>query len=114
MSDLVKAHNTPQFNWYTCRMSFYTDGTPDNLIIEGLKQPNWIKISFEKGAKEITGMVQANVGQKLVKGNKITSFHWCPKLSSGHCSNKYKRNTTTTPPYVILITNPPQQIIYSP
>ncbi len=52
-------------------------------------------------------MVQVNVGQKLVKCNKISSFHWCPKLSSGHCSNEYKCNMTTTPPCVILITNPP-------
>jgi hypothetical protein len=27
---------------------------PDKLIEEGLKQPDQIKISFEKGAKEIT------------------------------------------------------------
>ncbi len=59
------------------------------------------------GIKGEEGMVQANVGQKLVKRNKITSFHQCPKLSSGHCSNKYKHNTTITPPYVILIINPP-------
>jgi hypothetical protein len=30
---------------------------PDKLIKEGLKQPNWIKVSFEKGTKEITGHV---------------------------------------------------------
>jgi hypothetical protein len=54
------------------------------------------------------GMVQANVGQKLVKRNKITCFHLCPMLSSGHCSNEYTRNMTTTPRYVILITIPPQ------
>ncbi len=60
------------------------------------------------------GMVQANVGQKLLKHNKIKSFNGCPKLSSKHCPNEYKRISTTTPPYVILITHPPQQIIYSP
>ncbi len=32
-------------------------------------------------------MVQANVGQQLLKRNKIKSFNWCPKLSSGHCPN---------------------------
>jgi hypothetical protein len=32
-------------------------GTPDNLIKKGLKQPNRIRISFKKGAKEITGLV---------------------------------------------------------
>ncbi len=57
MLDLVKAQNTPQFNWYTCRMSLGANGTPDKLIEEGLKQPDEIKISFKKGAKEITGHV---------------------------------------------------------
>jgi hypothetical protein len=33
---------------------------PDNLIKEGLKQPNHIKISFKKGAKEITGHIAPN------------------------------------------------------
>jgi hypothetical protein len=31
------------------------DGMPDKLIKEGLKQPNQIKVSFEKGTKKITG-----------------------------------------------------------
>ncbi len=62
MSDLVRVQNTPQFNWYTCWTSLGADGTPDKLIEEGLKQPNWIKISFEKNSKdsnskEITGQV---------------------------------------------------------
>jgi hypothetical protein len=39
MSDLVKAQNTPQFNWYTCWTSLGANGTPDKLIEEGLKQP---------------------------------------------------------------------------
>jgi hypothetical protein len=65
MSDLVKAQNTPQFNWYTCWMSLGADGTPDKLIKEGLKQPDQIKISFEKNSKEsnskeITGQVAPN------------------------------------------------------
>jgi hypothetical protein len=33
------------------------DGMPDKLFEKGLKQPNWIKVSFEKGAREITGHV---------------------------------------------------------
>jgi hypothetical protein len=62
MSDLVKAQNTPQFNWYTRWMSLGADGTPDKLIKEGLKQPDQVKISFEKNSKdlnskEITGQV---------------------------------------------------------
>ncbi len=65
VSDLVKAQNTPQFNWYTCWTSLSTDGTPDKLIKEGLKQPNRIKISFKKNSKdsnskEITGQVALN------------------------------------------------------
>jgi hypothetical protein len=56
-SDLDKAKNTPQFNWCTPWTSLGANGTPDNLIKEGLKQPNQIKISFEKGAKEITSHV---------------------------------------------------------
>jgi hypothetical protein len=60
MSDLVKAQNTPQFNWYTHWTSLGADGMPDNFIEEGLKQPNRIKIFFEKGFKEITGHVAPN------------------------------------------------------
>jgi hypothetical protein len=55
MSDLIKAQNLPQFNWYTHWTSLGANCTPDNLIKEGLKQPNCIKISFKKGAQEITG-----------------------------------------------------------
>jgi hypothetical protein len=54
MSDLIKEQNTPQFNWYTCWTSLGADGMPENLIEEGLKQPDCIKDSFEKGTKEIT------------------------------------------------------------
>jgi hypothetical protein len=65
MSDLVKAQNTPQFNWYTRWMPLSADGTPNKLIKEGLKQPNRIKISFKKNSKdskskEITGQVVPN------------------------------------------------------
>jgi hypothetical protein len=65
MSDLVKVQNMPQFNWYTCWTSLGANGTPDKLIEEGLKQPNQIKISFEKNSKdsnskEITGQVAPN------------------------------------------------------
>jgi hypothetical protein len=40
---------------------------PDNSIKEGSKQPDQIKISFEKGSKDITGHVMpdhAHVGPK--------------------------------------------------
>jgi hypothetical protein len=63
MSNLVKAQNTPQFNWYTCWTSLGANGTPDNLIEEGLKQPDQIKISFEKKSNKITGHVAPNQAQ---------------------------------------------------
>ncbi len=44
-------------------MSLGANGIPDKLIKEGLKQPNQIKVSFEKGAKEITGHVTPNQAQ---------------------------------------------------
>ena len=65
MSDLVKAQNMPQLNWYTRWTSLGANGMPDKLIKEGLKQLNQIKISFEKNSKdsnskEITGHVAPN------------------------------------------------------
>ncbi len=62
VSDLAKAQNTPQFNWCTRWTSLGANCTPDKLIKEGLKQPDQIKISFEKNSKdlshkEITGQV---------------------------------------------------------
>jgi hypothetical protein len=60
MSDLIKAQNIPQFNWYTLWTSLGANGMPDKLFKEGLKQPNQIKVSFEKGIKEITGHVAPN------------------------------------------------------
>jgi hypothetical protein len=57
MSDLIKAQNTPQFNWYTCWTSLGANGMLDNPIKKGLKQSNRVKISFKKGAKEITGHI---------------------------------------------------------
>jgi hypothetical protein len=63
MSDLIKAQNTPQFNWYTQWTSLGANGMPDKLIKEGMKQPNRIKFSFEKGTKEITRHVAPNQAQ---------------------------------------------------
>jgi hypothetical protein len=74
MSDLTKVQNLPQFNWYTRWTSLGADGMPDNLIKEGLKQPDQIKISFEKGAKEITGHVtpdQAGFGAEYFLTNTL-------------------------------------------
>jgi hypothetical protein len=53
VTNLIKVQTTPQFNWYTCWTSLNANGMADNLIKEGLKQPDRIKISFKKGAKEI-------------------------------------------------------------
>jgi hypothetical protein len=33
------------------------DGLPDKWIKEGMKQPHHIKITFEKGTKDITGHI---------------------------------------------------------
>jgi hypothetical protein len=77
MSDLVKAQNTPQFNWYTRWTSLGADGMPDKLIKEGLKQPNQIKFSFEKGTKEITGHVapdQAQFGAEYFLAYTLPNF----------------------------------------
>ncbi len=60
MSDLVKVQNTPQFNWYTRWTLLGADGMPDKLIKEGPKQPDQIKVSLEKGTKEITSHVAPN------------------------------------------------------
>jgi hypothetical protein len=59
--DVRSPQNTPQFNWYACWMSLGANGMPDKL--EGLKQPNQIKISFKKNSKEITGHVAPNQAQ---------------------------------------------------
>ena len=60
MSDLLKALLTPQFTWYNTWTSLGPDGLPDRVIIDGLKQPNQIKISFTMNGKELTGSVAPN------------------------------------------------------
>ncbi len=58
-------------------MSLGTNGMPDNLIKEGLKQTDHIKISFEKGAKEITGHVasdQAQFGAEYLLAYTLPDF----------------------------------------
>ena len=77
MSDLVKAQNTPQFNWYTQWTLLGANGMPDKLIKEGLKQPDQIKVSFGKGAKEITGHVapdQAQFGTEYFLAHTLPDF----------------------------------------
>jgi hypothetical protein len=83
MSDLVKAQNIPQVNWYTCWTSLGADGTPDKLIEEGLKQPDQIKISFEKNSKysnskKITSLVvhdQALFGTEYFLAYMLPNFN---------------------------------------
>ena len=77
MSDLIKAQQTPQFNWYTCWTSLGADGTPDSLIEEGLKKPDRIMISFKKGTKEIIGHVvpdQARLGPEYFLAFMLPNF----------------------------------------
>jgi hypothetical protein len=49
----MKAQATHQFAWYTRRTSLDTNGMPDKLIKEDLRQPHRLKISFEGGSKDI-------------------------------------------------------------
>jgi hypothetical protein len=77
MSDLVKVQNMPQFNWYTRWTLLGANGMPDKLIQEGLKHPNRIKVSFEKGTKEITSHVapdQARFGAEYVLAYTLPDF----------------------------------------
>jgi hypothetical protein len=77
ISDLVKAQNLPQFRWYTPWMPLGADGMPGKLIKEGLKQPNLLKVSFEKGTKEITSHVapnQAQFGTEYVLVHRLPNF----------------------------------------
>ena len=74
MSDLVKAQNMPQFDWYTCWTSLGADGTPDKLIKE---QPDQTKVSFKKGTKELTGHVapnQARFGAEYFSAYTLLDF----------------------------------------
>jgi hypothetical protein len=54
MLDILKAQASPQFKCYTCWSLLGADGLLDKLIKKGLKQPNCIMVSFEKGQKEHT------------------------------------------------------------
>ncbi len=67
----------PQFNWYTRWGSLGADGMPDNLIKEGLKQPDCIEVSFKKGTKEITGHIapdQAQFGAEYFRVFTLPDF----------------------------------------
>ncbi len=53
------------------------DGMPDKLIKEGLKHPDQIKVSSEKGTKEITGHVvpdQARFGPEYFLVYTLPNF----------------------------------------
>ncbi len=63
MFNLIKAQATPQINCYTHWTSLGANGVQDKLIEEGPKHPDQIKISFEKGPKDITGHVMPNQAQ---------------------------------------------------
>jgi hypothetical protein len=75
--DLIKAQATPQFNWYIRWTSLGTNGMPDKLIEEGLKQPDQIKISFEKASTDIIGHVapdQVQFGPKYFLAFTLHDF----------------------------------------
>jgi hypothetical protein len=79
MSGLIKAQNTPQFSWYTCWTSLGANGTPNNLIEEGFKQPDCIKNFFQERTKEITGHVtpdQARFGAESSLAFTLPHFKW--------------------------------------
>ncbi len=63
MSYLIKAQQTPQFNWDTCWTSLGANEMPDKLIKEGMKQLDQITISFKRGTKNITGNVAPDQAQ---------------------------------------------------
>ncbi len=80
---------------------------PKSLYVSGMKTcllspQHWVQTAAEK--KTWMGNFDdcwygARVGgSKTLKILHFSEFLQCPKLSSGHCSNEYKRNTTTTPP----------------
>jgi hypothetical protein len=53
------------------------DGMPDKLTKEGMKQPDCIKITFEKGTQDITGHVapdQAWFGPKYFLSFLLLDF----------------------------------------
>ncbi len=55
------------------------DGMPDNLIKEGLKQPDCIKIPFKKEVKEIKGCV---VPDQARFGAEYFLTFWLPNFKS--------------------------------
>ncbi len=59
--DNIRSHQGAEYA--PVQLVLGANGMPDNLIKEGLKQPDCIKISFEKGAKEITGHVVPDQAQ---------------------------------------------------
>ena len=96
MSDLLKAMLMPQFNWYDKWTSLGPDGLPDQVIKDGLKQPDCIKISFTVNGKELTGSVtpnQACFGPEFFLMQMLPDFEQrslctCPQTSSAtdpHC-----------------------------
>ncbi len=63
--------------------------------------------ALQAAVKHSHSMVQANVGQKLLKRHILRVFSGVRSYSGFKITNYYKRNSETTPPYVILITKPP-------
>ena len=77
MSDFIRAQQTPQFNWHTCWTSLVANGMPDKMIEEGMKQFDCIKITLEKGIKDITGHIapdQAQFGHEYFLALMLPDF----------------------------------------
>jgi hypothetical protein len=77
MSDLIKAQQTPQFNWYTCWTSLSANGMPDKLIKEGLNQLIVSKLPLRKEPRIITGHIapdQAQFGPEYFLAFTLPNF----------------------------------------
>ena len=77
MSNLLKALSTPWFAWYNMWMSLGPYRLPDQMIKDGLKQPNQIMISFTMNGKELTGSIapdQACFGPEFFLAQMLPDF----------------------------------------
>ncbi len=98
MSDLLKALSTPQFMWYNKWTSLGPDGLPDQVIADGLKQPDRIKISFTVNGKELTGTVapdQACFSPEIFLMQMLPDFK--SKIVSQLPANKQRDGPTLFP-----------------
>ena len=77
MSDLIKSMSIPQFKWNNKWTSLGPGRLPDQMVKDGLDQPDQIKISFTMNGKELTGSVvpdQAHFGPKFFLVQTLPNF----------------------------------------